>query len=122
MSRNATGTFTLAAGNPLATGTVITTDWANGTMLDMANSMTDSLSRTGKGGMLAPVRGLNGLSNSPTFSFTDNTTSGMYTDGTNTVISAGGVDRMRWKPSGATQFWDIGTATWLDLDDRAPYI
>ena len=55
MSRDASGNFTLAAGNPVQAGTVITTQWANPTLSDIAAALTDSLSRTGKGGMQAPL-------------------------------------------------------------------
>lgn len=55
MSRDANGNFNLPAGNPVVTGTVITTAWANPTMADLGSALTDSLSRTGKGGMGAAL-------------------------------------------------------------------
>jgi hypothetical protein len=55
MSRDASGNFNLPAGNPVLTNTVIESQWANPTMADIAAGLTDSLSRSGKGGMAAPL-------------------------------------------------------------------
>lgn len=55
MSRDASGNYNLPAGNPVVSGTVITTAWANPTMADLGSALTDSLSRTGKGGMGAAL-------------------------------------------------------------------
>jgi len=55
MSRDANGTYYLPAGNPVVSGTVITTAWANPTMADIATALSDSLSRSGKGGMAAAL-------------------------------------------------------------------
>jgi hypothetical protein len=55
MARDNTGTFNLPAGNPVITNTVIESVWANETMADLAAGLTDSLSRSGKGGMNAPL-------------------------------------------------------------------
>lgn len=55
MPRDPSGNYTLPAGNPVVTGTIIESNWANTTMADLANEMTDSLSRTAEGGMLAPL-------------------------------------------------------------------
>lgn len=51
MSRDSNGNYNLPAGNPVIAGTVITTSWANPTMSDIGAALTDSLSRSGKGGM-----------------------------------------------------------------------
>jgi len=51
MSRDANGNSYLPAGNPVISGTVIQTSWANPTMADIGAALTDSLSRSGKGGM-----------------------------------------------------------------------
>ena len=51
MSRNGSGTYTLPAGNPVVTGTVIATTWANNTMNDLASAMTDSVAADGQTAM-----------------------------------------------------------------------
>lgn len=55
MPRDSNGNYTLPAGNPVVSNTLITSSWANNTMGDLSNEMTDSLSRSGKGGFTAPV-------------------------------------------------------------------
>jgi len=44
MPRDGSGTYTLPAGNPVVTSTVITPSWANPTLSDIAAALTDSLS------------------------------------------------------------------------------
>ncbi len=48
MSRNGSGTYTLPAGNPVVTGTSISSTWANNTMTDLANALTDSVAADGQ--------------------------------------------------------------------------
>jgi hypothetical protein len=48
MSRNGSGTYTLPAGNPVVTGTTISSTWANNTMNDLAAAMTDSVAADGQ--------------------------------------------------------------------------
>lgn len=78
-SRNSTGTYSLITpGNPVVNGTTITPSWANNTLSDLSTEMTDSLSRSGKGGMLAPLRTTDGTVASPAHSFTNEPGSGLY--------------------------------------------
>jgi len=44
MSRNGSGTYTLPAGNPVVTGTTISSTWANNTLSDMAAAISVSIS------------------------------------------------------------------------------
>lgn len=78
MSRNSSGTYTLPTGNPVVSGTVITSTWANDTMGDIATALTDSLSRSGKGGMSAAFRSVDGTVSVPGVSFNNETSSGLY--------------------------------------------
>ena len=55
MSRNGSGTYTLPAGNPVVTGTVISTTWANNTMNDLAAAITDSVAADGQTPMTGPL-------------------------------------------------------------------
>jgi hypothetical protein len=48
MSRNGSGTYTLPAGNPVVTGTTISSSWANNTMSDLAAALTDSVAADGQ--------------------------------------------------------------------------
>jgi hypothetical protein len=48
MSRNGNGVYTLVNGNPVVTGTVITSTWANNTLTDIASALTDSVAADGQ--------------------------------------------------------------------------
>lgn len=48
MSRNGSGTYTLPAGNPVVTGTTISSTWANNTLADIATALTGSLAADGQ--------------------------------------------------------------------------
>jgi len=48
MSYNGSGTYALAAGNPVVTGTNITITWANGTLNDIASGLTNALCKDGQ--------------------------------------------------------------------------
>lgn len=81
MSRNASGTYTLPAGNPVVSGSIISSTWANGTFNDVANALTDSLSRSGQGGMSAALRIVDGTVSAPGVAFANETGSGAYRSG-----------------------------------------
>lgn len=53
MARNSSGTHSLPTGNPVVTGTPVSSVTHNDTMSDISAEITDSLSRTGKGAMQA---------------------------------------------------------------------
>ena len=48
MARNGSGVYSLPAGNPVVTGTVISSTWANTTLNDLGNAMTASLAYDGQ--------------------------------------------------------------------------
>ena len=103
MPRNASGTYSLPAGNPVVPGTTIQASWANTTMDDLANEITNSLSRTGAGGMLAPFRIADGTVSAPGLAFTNETNSGLYRSGTgNTALVVAGVPVIQMTASSVT--------------------
>lgn len=53
MSRNGNGTYNLPAGNPVSSGSVITSTWANTTLSDIATALTGSIAADGQ----TPVTG-----------------------------------------------------------------
>ena len=69
MSRNGSGTYTLPAGNPVVTGTTITTTWANTTLTDIANTLTASVAADGQ----TPMTGSLNMANNKVISVTDPT-------------------------------------------------
>ena len=48
MSRNGSGVYNLPAGNPVVTGTTISSTWANNTLSDIATALTGSLASDGQ--------------------------------------------------------------------------
>jgi len=101
MSRNSSGTYTLPSGNPVVTGTLIESSWANNTLSDLASAMTDSLSRSGQGGMTFALRGVDGTNTTPAYSFTAETSSGFYRAGAGDIrVAILGTDRVKVTASG----------------------
>jgi hypothetical protein len=78
-SRNGSGTYTLPTpGVPFQSGTPISSSQMNNTFTDLQTEMTDSLSRSGKGGMTAALRVADGSVGTPAYSWTNDTNSGEY--------------------------------------------
>ena len=48
MSRNGSGVYNLPVGNPVVTGTTITSSWANTTMQNIADGLTQSVAADGQ--------------------------------------------------------------------------
>src|SRR5258708_12896701 len=95
-SRNGGGTYTLPAGNPVVTGTTITVQWANSTMPDIGTELSDSLSRSGKGGMLSQLALVNGTVLVPSLSWSSQTNTGLYRATTSDIrFSLAGADAFR---------------------------
>ena len=69
MSRNGSGTYTLPTGNPVITGTTITSSWANTTMQNIADGLTQSVSNDGQ----TPMTGALNMANNKIISVTDPT-------------------------------------------------
>lgn len=81
MPRDSNGNYTLPAGNPVVPNTLIEASWANPTMDDLAAAMTDSLSRSGQGGMLGQFLFADGSQALPSSSWTNETSAGWYRAG-----------------------------------------
>jgi hypothetical protein len=119
MPRDVSGNYSLPAGNPVVSQTAITVTWGNTTMSDLGQAMTDSLSRNGEGGMLAPFKFFDGTAGNPSLTFTNETNSGFYRAGSNDVrCSVAGVDVCRWT-AGVFQTWD--GALWVDVADPTKF-
>lgn len=102
-SRNSSGTYALPAGNPVVPGTPISSTWANNTLADLSSEMTDSLSRSGKGAMLAPLQLQNGNAAAPGLTFGSDTNTGFYRVASDVAaVTAGGVQAQAWTPTGTT--------------------
>lgn len=103
MPRNASGIYTLPGGNPVTPGDVIEADWANTTLEDVADALTNSLSRTGAGGMLAPFRIADGNISGPGLSYLNETNTGLYRSGSgSTWMAVLGVNVAQFSTVGLT--------------------
>lgn len=100
MSRAAGGTYTLPAGNPVVTGTIISSTWGNTTLSDIATALTDSLSRSGLGGMTAPLLIADGTAALPAYSWTNEPSSGFYRIGAGN-IGLSVLNRLTWNMTSA---------------------
>lgn len=76
--RNGSGSYSLPAGNPVISGTDIESTWANNTLADIAAEITSSLDRSGRGGMLAQFKAVDGTASAPGLSFSNEPSSGIY--------------------------------------------
>jgi hypothetical protein len=72
MSRNGSGTYTLPAGNPVVTGTTITSSWANTSLSDIASALTGSIAADGQ----TPMTGALNMTNNIIENVADATASG----------------------------------------------
>jgi hypothetical protein len=103
MPRDNAGTHSLPAGNPVTTGATIGSTWANNTLTDLSTELTDSLSRSGKGPMSAPLLVPNGAVNLPALAFSAETDTGIYRAGADDVrVALGGADALKVQTTGVT--------------------
>lgn len=69
MSRNGSGVYNLPSGNPVVSGTTITTTWANTTLNDIASALTGSVSADGQ----TPMSGSLNMASQKIINLTDPT-------------------------------------------------
>lgn len=102
MARNSSGTYSLPSGNPVVSGTTISSTVHNNTLNDLAGEITDSLSRSGKGAMTSPLEVPDGTVALPSLTFDNDPDSGLYRAASNDVaMASGGVQAQRWLITGA---------------------
>lgn len=112
MPRDSNGVYTLPVGNPVISGTIITSTWANGTCGDIGNELTDSLSRSGEGGMLAPLRLNDGTIGFPGLSWVSEVNSGLYLFGAQDVrFAMAGSDLVKFVPVASGSLFVNNTVT-----------
>jgi hypothetical protein len=88
MPRSATGIYTLPPPNPVVAFTTITSAWANTTLNDMAQALTDSLDRTGRGGMTVGFKIADGTAALPGLAFTNEPATGLFRSAPNVMSVA----------------------------------
>lgn len=96
MPRDGSGNYTLPAGNPVISGTIIETTWANPTMADVAAALTGSLPRDGQAGMTGVMRLIDGTASSPGLQFNAEGGTGLYRAGASDArFAINGADVLR---------------------------
>lgn len=101
-SRNSSGTMS-AVNGPYVPGTNITASQINARFADVEREITDSLSRSGKGGMTAFLKEADGTVSSPAFTFNNEPVSGLYRIGANDLgLSVNGALKHEWTGTGET--------------------
>jgi hypothetical protein len=106
MSRDSSGNYTLPLPDVVA-GTIIEDTWANTSLNDIAAALTDSLSRSGNGGMSEPLPFVSGSIGAPGITWADEPTMGFYRKqpgGGDMRASIGGADITRWN-NGVFSVW-----------------
>lgn len=104
MPRDSSGNCTLyTPGNPVTTGTTIASAWGNNTLTDIINMLTNSLDRSGNGGMLNQFKAVDGTAGAPGISFVSEPATGLYRIGANQVgLSIGGALRLTFTTTAIT--------------------
>jgi len=101
MPRQANGRYTLPEGNPVVNGSIIEADWANLTMDDLAQAISDCLDTNGTNTLKAPIKLVNGTASSPALSFLADASTGIYRDANGYVaVSYKGVPVFNVTPTG----------------------
>jgi hypothetical protein len=98
------------------TNTAVSSAVANQRWADVATELTDSLSRSGKGAMLAPLQGYAGNATLPGYTFGNDTNVGLYLIGADNLgLSIGGTKRWDFAAAGTslTGTFDVSGATSL---------
>jgi hypothetical protein len=119
MPRLSNGSYVLPL-PPVLSGTTIESSWANDTMADMGQALTDSLSRTAQGNMSVPILLVDGDKNAPGMAFSSEANSGLYRFAAGDIrMGVLSQDYMRWTDSDGAQFTDDDGATWNDFATAA---
>lgn len=110
MPRDSNGNYSLPAGNPVTTLSVISSTWANTTLSDLSTAMTGSLDRSGQGAMLAGLKLFDGVIGAPGLTWGTDTTSGLYHNTSGDFrFSVGGQDTFKFLTNGAVAYFSTGS-------------
>lgn len=121
MPRNGSGIYIPPTGNPVASGTTISSGWGNTLFGDLGNEITNSLPRDGSAPLTGVLKLMDGSVSDPALTFSSETGTGFYRRGTNDIVlSVGGVARANFTATGinATNLGETtrGTAKVTTLD------
>jgi hypothetical protein len=101
-SRNSAGTYSLP-NSPVTPGSTITSTWANSTLTDISTELTNSLDRSGRGAMLAPLQLSSGTSSAPSLTFGTDPDTGLYRAGAADVrMQVDATQSQKWTGTGTS--------------------
>jgi hypothetical protein len=93
MPRDGSGVYTLPSGNPVVTGTIIASTWANTTLSDIAAQLNNVLTRDGLLGPTGPFKLQDGTVAAPGLAWVSEPGLGFYRNGPGNVrLAAGGAN------------------------------
>jgi hypothetical protein len=97
-ARDSNGSFTwgTGAGNVVTTLTPVSSVWANQSFKDVKAMLTDSLSRSGMGGMLAPLKLYDGTGTALDLNWTGATTTGLFHNPGTVGLQIASANTMVW--------------------------
>jgi hypothetical protein len=108
------------SGNPVVSGTPIESTWANATLADVADALTNSLARNGEGGMTAALRLVDGTVSIPSLAFANETTSGLHRAAAGDIgLSILGALVLRMRASGVDLTGNLSTTGTLGVNGAA---
>jgi microcystin-dependent protein len=110
MSRNGSGTYSLPAGNPVVTNTVISSTWANTTLTDIASALTGSVASDGQ----TPMSSSLNMASNKIISVTDPTNAQdaatkAYVDAADAILTAA-IAAVSSVPTATINMWPTATA------------
>lgn len=85
MPRDGSGSYTLPVGNPVVSGTLIESSWANSTLSDIAVQLNNVLTRDGVLGPILPFKLVDGAVATPGLAFNSEPGLGFYRSGSGTI-------------------------------------
>jgi hypothetical protein len=86
MPRDGSGVYTLPAGNPVATGTVIASTWANNTLSDIATQLNNVYTRDGVAGPTSAFKVADGSISAPGLAWNSQPDLGWYRQGSGKLL------------------------------------
>ena len=105
MPRDASGVYTLPPSNPVVTGTIIASTWANSTMSDIAAQLNNVLTRDGLLGPTGPFKLQDGTVAAPGLAWASEPGLGWYRKGAGSIgVASGGVSVSDIATSADTNF------------------
>ena len=117
MPRDLSGNYTLPAGNPVSSGGVISSVWANSTLSDLANEMGNSLAKDGRTPITGPFKFVSGTSALPGITFSTDPGTGLWLPATGILaFSTGAFERMRIDTTGKVGIGTSSPAFGLDVN------